>query len=42
VVLSRVGGVYISQGEVSNKVIDIFSPPREDFYTGKDNYLRQG
>ena len=22
--------------------IDIFSPPREDFYTGQDTYLRKG
>ena len=24
------------------EVIDIFSPPREDFYTGQDTYLRKG
>ena len=24
------------------EVIDIFSPPREDFSTGQDNYLRRG
>ena len=24
------------------EVIDIFSPPREDFYTGQDSYLRKG
>lgn len=24
------------------EVIDIFAPPREDFYTGEDTYLRQG
>lgn len=23
-------------------VVDIFSPPREDFLTGRDSYLRQG
>jgi quercetin dioxygenase-like cupin family protein len=27
---------------VDTEVIDIFSPPREDFYTGQDTYLRQG
>ena len=24
------------------EVVDIFSPPREDFYTGQDSYLRRG
>ncbi|MGH7474033.1 MAG: cupin domain-containing protein [Candidatus Methylomirabilales bacterium] len=24
------------------EVVDIFSPPREDFYTGQDGYLRKG
>ena len=24
------------------EVIDIFSPPREDFYTGQESYLRKG
>ena len=24
------------------EVIDIWSPPREDFYTGQDTYLRKG
>ena len=24
------------------EVIDIFSPPREDFYTGQNTYLRKG
>jgi quercetin dioxygenase-like cupin family protein len=24
------------------EVIDVFSPPREDFYTGQDTYLRRG
>ena len=23
-------------------MLDIFSPPREDFYTGQDTYLRKG
>ena len=25
-----------------SEVVDIFSPPREDFYTGEDGYLRKG
>jgi len=24
------------------EVIDVFTPPREDFYTGEDTYLRKG
>ncbi|MFQ5520462.1 MAG: cupin domain-containing protein, partial [Candidatus Methylomirabilia bacterium] len=24
------------------EVVDIFAPPREDFYTGQDTYLRKG
>lgn len=24
------------------EVIDVFSPPREDFYTGQDTYLKKG
>lgn len=26
----------------NTEVVDVFAPPREDFYTGQDSYLRQG
>ncbi|MBI2460557.1 MAG: cupin domain-containing protein [Candidatus Rokubacteria bacterium] len=48
--LSRPGEILLVPANVEHEawfpeeteVVDVFSPPREDFLTGRDDYLRRG